>query len=83
MKASITVAIKINILIFAFCVGCRCMERYTSEKPKIKNKFTTGFEAGTNLYAEGFGPTKHDPKRPSSPYECVNLKWRTEYGIEW
>ncbi len=63
--------------------GCRSLERHTSEKPKIKNRVTTGFETGTNLYAEGFGPNRHDPKRPSSPYESVNLKWKVEYGVEW
>lgn len=64
-------------------VGCRHMERHTSDKPKVKNKFTTGLEASTNLYAEGFGPNRYDPKRPTSPYESVNLKAKIEYGVEW
>ena len=63
--------------------GCRSLERHASEKPKIKNRVTTALEGCTNLYAEGFGPNRHDTKRPSSPYESVNLKWKVEYGVEW
>ena len=66
-----------------FLAGCRCLERHTSEKPKVKNRLTTGLEGSTNLYAEGFGPNRHDARHPSSPYESVSLKWKLEYGVEW
>jgi hypothetical protein len=65
-------------------LGCRSLERHTSDdKPKVKNRATTVLEAGTNLFPEGQGPNRHDPRRPSSPYESVSLKWRVEYGVEW
>jgi hypothetical protein len=73
----------VALVVALLTLGCRSLERHTSDKPKVKNRVTTGLEAGTNLYAEGFGPNRHDPKRPSSPYESVSLKWKVEYGVEW
>lgn len=61
--------------------GCRCCQHH--EKPKYKHKLVSGIESGTKLYAEGFGPNQYHKNHAPSPYECVDIKGKLEYIIEW
>lgn len=71
-------------LLAALCLaltGCRCCQHH--EKPKYKHKLVSGLESGTKLYAEGFGPNQYTKNHAPSPFECVDVKGKLEYIIEW
>lgn len=71
-------------IIATLCImlaGCRCCHHH-QEKPKFKHKLVSGLESSTKLYAEGFGPNAYNKINPS-PFECVEVKGKLEYIIEW
>jgi len=73
------------ITLATLCViltGCRCFCHH-QEKPKYKHKLVSGLESSTKLYAEGFGPNQKTKSHDPSPAECVDLKAKLEYIIEW